>query len=398
MAKDALSAMEKLAQTNGEMELWWDSSPLIFSHWVKTMLADAEVREKVSEDQLRRLYNEEEPEKSLFRGVTTNPPLTKRVIDTFPEEWDTFIDNLLKATPELGVTRVMWETYREVCRQGAKNYLPIFDASRYRYGYVSAQVDPRVLGDARVMMEQALGLASLAPNIMVKIPGTQAGLLVISLLTSLGIPTNATLVFTLPQIMSVAEAVRRGRELGEAYGTDFARWRSVITIMIGRFEDNPVFDREAEEAGVELTEEKRRWAGLAIAKKAYRLLQERGYASKLLVASSRVSPKVGGEQRIWHIEKLAGGAIVYTMNPELIRDFMVLYADRELAAGIDEPVPHEVLEELLRIPYFARAYVEDGISPEEFIDHPATQATKKQFSGAVEALETYIEDRRREKK
>ncbi len=87
------------------------------------------------------------------------------------------------------------------------------------------------------MVRQALELKALQPNIMVKIPTTKAGVLAIYILTALGVPTNATLCYTLPQIMAVAEAVKQGKALGEKYGTDYSKWRSVITIMIGRFED-----------------------------------------------------------------------------------------------------------------------------------------------------------------
>ena len=40
--------------------------------------------------------------------------------------------------------------------------------------------------------------------------------------------------------------------------------------MIGRFEERPEFEESAEEAGIELTEELKRWSGIAIAKKPTR--------------------------------------------------------------------------------------------------------------------------------
>ena len=60
-----------------------------------------------------------------------------------------------------------------------------------------------------------LGTKGIVPNIMIKVPGTRA-ILSIFLLTTLGVPTNATLVFTLPQILAVAEAVKGGPEVGNA--------------------------------------------------------------------------------------------------------------------------------------------------------------------------------------
>ena len=71
------SPVERLVETHPEMEIWWDSSPLIFEGWVQDMVkAAAPGRKEVLEAQLRRLYVADDPAKSLFRGCTTNPPLS----------------------------------------------------------------------------------------------------------------------------------------------------------------------------------------------------------------------------------------------------------------------------------------------------------------------------------
>jgi len=283
-----------------------------------------------------------------------------------------------------------WEAYKEACKRGAARYMPLFERSGYKNGYVSAQVDPRLFTDTRQMVGQGLELKALQPNIMVKIPATRAGVLAIYILTTLGIPTNATLCFTLPQIMAVAEAVKQGKETGEKYGTDYSRWRSVITNMIGRFEDAKIFAEQASEKGLELTEEMKRWSGIAITKKACRILAERNYPSKMLVASARVSPKINGVQHIWHIEKLAGCNLVFTMNPDLIKAFVLLYMDRPVENLSCEPVPEEVMAKLLKVPYFAEGYGEDTIKPEDFEKIEPTVTTYNQFSKAVTDLEEYV--------
>jgi len=132
---------------------------------------------------------------------------------------------------------------------------------------------------------------------MIKSPATKEGIYNIMLLTALGIPTNATVCFTLPQIVAVAKAVRKGKKLGEKKGVDYSQWRSVITLMLGRFEGNKEFARQAQEAGVELTDEDMRWSGLALAKKAVRILKQEGFESKLLLCSSRPGPVVDGKQK-----------------------------------------------------------------------------------------------------
>ncbi|CEP68264.1 Aldolase-type TIM barrel [Moorella glycerini] len=387
------NAMERLAQTNENTELWWDANPLIYETWCARFLeaAPEEVREPLKQ-QLRRLWGEEQdPGDWVFKGVTTNPPLTKAVFDYLKDEGLSLMLEIHRRCPFLNAGEIAWEAYKEVCRKGARRYMPLFESSGYRYGFVCAQVDPRLYQNTAEMVRQALELWNLEANMMIKLPATRAGIAAIYLLTAMGVPTNATFSFTLPQIMAVARAVSAGRELGEKLGTNYSRWRSVITFMIGRFEDAETFREQAGQKGIQLTEELKRWAGIALAKKAHRLLKEQGYPGKLLIASSRVGPVVEGRRYIWHIEQLAGGELVYTMNPELIHDFMLLYFDRPLARRIEEPVPGAALEQLLQVPYFVRAYLEDGIPEEEFEILEPFATAYQQFSKAMTDIEAYAQ-------
>jgi len=73
------SPVERLARVHPDLEIWWDSSPLVYKPWVQKMLKTAEpARRTVLEKQLARLYVEDDPARSLFRGCTTNPPLSRR--------------------------------------------------------------------------------------------------------------------------------------------------------------------------------------------------------------------------------------------------------------------------------------------------------------------------------
>lgn len=259
---------------------------------------------------------------------------------------------------------------------------------------MSAQVDPRLVTDVKEMLFQALTLKKIAPNIMVKCPGSKEGIYLIQILTSIGIPTNATLVFCVPNAIQVAKAVKRGYEIGISQGVDYSQWRSVITIMIGRFEERPQFADSAKSVGIELTEEFKRWAGVAIAKKALHILENKrnSYLSKLLLCSSRPGP---GEGNIYHIEKVAGGNLVYTLNPEIIDDFMRICRDKDVNSQINEPVPSYIMNKLLKIPYFKAGYEEDGIKIEDFINQPAFIYTRNEFSGSMKEIEDYVVERKK---
>lgn len=385
---------ERLMETHPELEVWWDSSPLIYASWAEGFLKKS-APEKAGELQvhLKRLFDPDQPGKTLFRGVTTNPPLSLAVIKARTSYVTQIVDDLIRQNPSLDKEALFWMTYKEIVRRGAEMYLEVFRQSGYRYGYLSGQVDPRVLTDQEKMTSQALELASLSPNVMIKVPGTREGYEVIRFLTSRGISTNNTLTFTLPQLMTCAKAVQEGVEIAKRNGVDLTRWRSVITHMTARYGDLGTLRQEANTLGIDLTEADVRWAEIAIFKKAYRLLRERNYPSKMLICSMRISPEVNGKKYCWHLEKLAGGNIVFTCPPSFIEGVFEYLDGTEFRPQIDEEVPRAVLDKLLRIPYFERAYDEHGFHPEEFISHPAMVATAREFSKATEEMVQFVANR-----
>jgi transaldolase len=395
MPKFEKSSMQRLKETSDQFEIWWDSSPLVFNPWVEDMIkkADPEKRDMLKE-QLKVLFDPDNPAGCLFDGVTTNPKLTSTAIGILEDEMTPIVDGLIKDNPAMDNYKLAWETYKSITKSGAALYMPLFEGSGYKKGYVSAQVDPRLVTDVRKMLLQALELKELSDNIMVKCPGSHEGIYLTQILTSLGIPTNETLVFHIPQVVEVAKAVKKGLETGRENGVDYSKWRSVITIMIGRFEERPEFEASAKEAGIELTDELKRWAGVAIARKAHIILNDasRGFASKLLLCSARPGP---GPDEVLHVEKVAGGNMVYTMNPEIIDDFMRMCENNEIYAQMDEPVPDGIKDKLMKIPYFVEGYSEDGIARKDFVDHTSFKMTREQFSGSMAEIEAFIAERKK---
>ena len=289
---------------------------------------------------------------------------------------------------------VFWQTYKEIVKRGAEIYLPIFKATRHRYGYISGQVDPRFCHDRDKMIAQGMELHSLSQNVMIKVPGTAEGYDVIKELTSRGIPTNNTLAFIIPQFICCMKAVVSGLKEARARGVDLSRWRSVITAMSARYGTLGDLQKEALERGMALSEEEVRWAEIAIFKKAYRLVSEnRDYPGKMLLCSMRMSPVVDGKVRSWHVEKVAGADIVYTCPPPYLEGLLQEGRHLEFRSQVDEPVPRETLEKLMKIPYFRRGYAEDGYTPEEFNWHPALMATAREFSGATQAMVDFVAKR-----
>jgi transaldolase len=145
----------------------------------------------------------------------------------------------------------------------------------------------------------------------------------------------------------------------------------------------------AKEKGIELSEGDVRLAELAIFKKAYRLVRERNYPSKMLSCSLRVGPTVDGTLRLWHLEEKAGAGIVVTCPPSFVDELIHFPGQENIVfqqGRIDEEIPKAVLDKLLRIPYFERAYAEDGYTRDEYNTHPSLVRTAQQFSKATEDM------------
>lgn len=383
--------LERLVETNSESEIWWDSSPLIYSAWSYEFLKKTPPDRMVEvQEQLKKLYDLQNPGDTLFRGVTTNPPLSLQVVKKCEAYVKQLVDDLIEQNPFIDKEKLFWLTYKEIVKQGSEMYLPVFEKSNYKYGYLSGQVDPRCLTDKDKMLSQALELASLNPNVMIKVPGTKEGYEVIKELTSKGISTNNTLTFVLPQLMTCAKVVKEGLDIAKSGGVDLIKWRSVITHMTARYGELGDLRKEAESLGIEISESDIRWAEIAIFKKAYKLIKEKCYPSKMLICSMRISPAVKGKKRCWHLEKLAGGDIVFTCPPSFIEGVFESLDKVKFRPQIDKGIPKKVLKKLLKIPYFEKAYMEDGLAVEEFNAHPALLATASEFSKATEEMVSFV--------
>jgi transaldolase len=386
------SVVERLQDTHPDLELWWDSSPLIFDSWVSKMVEAAPTAQKKElEAQLHRLFVWDDMSKSVFRGCTTNPPLSLGALKDNPSFWEKWVDDQIRANPGITTKDLWWITYKEVVRRGAEKVLPIHSASGGRFGWVSGQLDPRLFTEKDEMIRQAGELAALSPNVMIKVPGSQQGVDVVRALTAKAISTNVTTCFTLPQIMAVARAALEGTEDARKNKVDMSRWRAVITHMLGRLTEREVIWEQAAYYRVNWTEADRRWFGIGVFKRAYQLLKEGGYPSKMLLCSVRPGPLVNGKMRFWDIQELAGGDVVFTLPPYGLEPMFAMGDALDFREGaIEDPIPDSTLEKIYQMPYTMQAFEPHGLSLDQFNTHPATLYTVKDFSKAVAGVEEFV--------
>jgi len=381
---------ERLVDVSPGMEIWWDSSPVIFDNWCKKLLekADPNDRDKL-QAQFNRMYDRDNPMGQLFRGVTTNPPLSLQAIQDDPPYWEKVAKDILAENSGLDTEGLFWELYKTVVKRGSEMYLPLFEASNYTEGFLSGQVDPRSVFDKEAMLRQAEEIAAINPNVMIKVPGTKQGYEVIEYLTARGIPTNNTLTFVYAQLKDCADSVKRGLETARKNGVDLSKWRSVITHMEGRFGNLGGLKGFAAEAGVELSDGEIRLAELAIFKKAYKYLKDNDLPSKMLSCSLITGPTVDGHDRIWHMEEKAGADVVVTCPPSFIDKVIFLPGVEKIGFEKDrilEDIPRDLMDKLMRVPYFEKGYADDGYSRDEYSTIPPLQKTAEQFSKATEEM------------
>lgn len=392
-----LHVLEQLAATNPDCEIWWDSSPLIYEAWRKSMLAnDPDPASSGWARQLTRLLDTATVSatgKMGFRGVTTNPPLCLQAFQLDPDYWAGHIREIACDFAAGDVEGVYWAIYLEMVRKGAQMVLPVYQASGGKYGFVSGQVDPRQVNDGEAMLAQGLDIAAQGANVMVKIPGSKAGYEVIEELTARGISTNNTTSFTVPQYMRCMEAVSAGLERARAGGVDLSRWRSVITHMSARLGELSDWRSEAKARGIDLTLSEIRDGEEAVLKRAYWWGQHNRHPSKMLQCSMRIErDDRTGKLVSRHLADVAGGDLVYTCPPGLVAGLMPVAHELEPfdCHAIEREPNAASLEKLLKLPSFRAAYEFDGMKNEDFAHFGAFKATETEFASATRQTVDFV--------
>ncbi|MCL2381017.1 MAG: hypothetical protein FWC64_05420 [Treponema sp.] len=286
-------------------------------------------------------------------GCTTNPPLSFEALTTETERYKAHVEEIRSRFS--GSEKVL-EYFRVLVPDIAKEFLPLYESSGRKTGFVRSQVEPGRAADERAMFEMGKTISAFCENVMVKIPGTKAGVTVIEELTALGINTTPTVCLSVSQLVAMARAYERG--CGRAKKAGLPVPASTAAFVMGRLQDylaalntdrdNPVSTQDLETAV------------LAAVKKTYQIFKKEGYAQVIMPAAFRCARQVS---------ELSGGVFEMTIHPK-IQD-MVIQADKNgelrrekrIDAGVDEDAVDRVLE---AFPEFRKAYETDGMGIDEF--------------------------------
>src|ERR1043166_3477813 len=285
-------------------------------------------RSLITSGELARLVEEDG-----LTGITSNPAIFEKAISGSNEYSDLLEE--LQRQKDLD-TKAIYERLAVRDIQDAADVLrPVYDRTRGRDGFVSLEVSPFLANETKATIEEARRLwrAVGRPNVMIKVPGTDAGLPAIEQLISEGINVNITLLFSQEVYEQVAMAYIRGLEKC----ADPARVASVASFFVSRIDsavDAQIDARlpKATPAERDLLESIRSRVAIANAKLAYQrylaifsgprweALESRGARTQrvLWASTSTKNPKL---RDVLYVEELIGPDTINTIPPATFEAF-----------------------------------------------------------------------------
>lgn len=282
-------------------------------------------------------------------GCTQNPSYTQKMID-HPEEREyalVLLDEAIRETENDVQAAILFQ--QKMVKPIAEKFMPIFEKSNGEYGYVSIQGDPIHDEDGDVIYEESLYNRPISPNICCKIPVTAPGIAAMEKLVPAGVQLNATEVFAVNQMTTICDAYERlSKESGK-------KPKFFISHIAGIYDD--YFQNYVKEHQIDISRDILWQAGLAVARKVYNIIIERGYQATFIG---------GGARGLHHFTEMVGGKVVVTINWEGTADKLI-EQDPPVVYRLFNPVPQKVIDELIeKLPDFRRGYLDDGICVEEF--------------------------------
>ena len=169
-------------------------------------------------------------------GATSNPTIFATAI-TGSDRYDPQLLELT-ATGQRDLQELFFELALDDVRHAARELRAAYDASDGRDGFVSFECTPDLADDAEATITQALELWRRLdqPNVMIKVPGTEAGLTAIEELTRLGVNVNVTLLFAVGRYEQVIDAYLRGLDARAKAGEPLDEIASVASFFLSRID------------------------------------------------------------------------------------------------------------------------------------------------------------------
>jgi transaldolase len=310
-------------------------------------------------------------------GCTNNPSYSQKMVD-HPTEGAyalKLLDEAIKESPSDDESIAIFQ--RKLVKPISDRFLPIFRKSNEQQGYVSIQGDPIREDDPDVVIREALENRKLSPNICCKIPTTHSGLVAMEYLVGKDVPLNATEIFGIKQATVLMDTYEKASQKTGKHPKLF------LSHIAGIYDDH--LKKCVESQKIDISPDVLWQAGLAVARKMYTKMEERGMPGTFIA---------GGARGLHHFTEMVGGQVCGTINWEGTADKLI-EQNPPVVYRLFNPVPQKVIDELMeKLPDFKRGYLDDGLEIEEFEGFGPVQLFRSQFTGSWKRVLDLIKERR----
>lgn len=169
-------------------------------------------------------------------GATSNPTIFAKAI-TGPDLYDGQL-RALSAGGGHDLQELFFSIALDDVGEAARLLRPTYDESDGRDGFISFECTPDLANDTEATISQASDLWQRLgqPNVMIKVPGTEAGLPAIEELTRRGVNVNITLLFSVERYEQVIDAYLRGLSARAEAGEQLGGMSSVASFFLSRID------------------------------------------------------------------------------------------------------------------------------------------------------------------
>ena len=310
-------------------------------------------------------------------GCTNNPSYSQKMVD-HPTEGAyalSLLDEAIQESPSDDEAIAIFQS--KLVKPISDRFLPIFRKSNEQQGYVSIQGDPIREDDPDVVIREALENRKLSPNICCKIPTTHSGLVAMEYLVGNDVPLNATEIFGIKQATVLMDTYEKASRKTGKHPKVF------LSHIAGIYDDH--LKNVVESQKIDISRDVLWQAGLAVARKMYVMMEERGMPGTFIA---------GGARGLHHFTEMVGGKVCCTINWEGTADKLI-EQDPPVVYRLFNPVPQKVIDELMeKLPDFKRGYLDDGLEIEEFEGFGPVQLFRSMFTGSWQRVLDLIKARR----
>ena len=254
---------------------------------------------------------------------------------------------------------------RDLVEEIAKRFLPIYNKTGGKQGYVSIQGDP--FKEDKESIIRFARFNCTAPNIIAKIPVIPSGLEAAGVLAAEGVPILLTECFAVRQVIDACEIYMEATKLLKDPAPMF------FALITGIYDE--YMHKLVQEQQIQVDRDALWQAGISVAKKVHEIVAQRQYPCGFIG---------GGARGLHHFTEMVGANASITINwngtaEELIK------LDQPVVSRFLQPTPYLVVDELTeKLEDYRKAYYINAIEPEEYKEYGPVALFRSIFEDAWE--------------